>query len=92
MQAGNSFFGMDIEAVKGVTTSLESQAGQIESILKTLASALGATPWKGPDHDRFVDEWTNQYAPALTKAAKDIRDATGQMKASIQLQITASGS
>jgi len=88
---GNSFLGMNIEGVNQVAGSIEAQAVRIRGILKTLTATLESTPWIGADRDRFVQEWVSTHAPAIQKAAADMEQASGQVRASIKLQVQASG-
>jgi len=83
---------MDIENVRKVAGSLDSESSHITSVLSSLSSALAATPWKGPDRDKFVEEWNNVHVPAIRKAASDMHLVSTQVTASINAQITASGS
>lgn len=86
MQFGNNFFGMNIEEVKGVAGSLDTQAKKINEILEKLTRTLSSTPWSGPDRDRFVEEWSNIHVKAIKKAAEDVQKTVTKVRADISLQ------
>jgi uncharacterized protein YukE len=90
VQFGNDFLGMNIEEVRQTAGSMEQQAELINGVLSRLTSELSGAHWTGPDADKFKDSWANQHAPAIRKAAGDIRTSAGQVRANIEAQIQAS--
>ena len=86
MQYGSKFFGMDVEQVTSVAGSLDGQVARINSILSSLTSKLSATPWTGPDRDRFVEQWSSVHVPAIKKASEDIRVTVAKVRSDISAQ------
>lgn len=90
MPNDSSFFGMDVENIKKVAGSLEAEASHISSVLNILTSALQSVPWQGNDRENFVKAWEEIHAPAIRRAITDLSTTSGQVRSSIQLQISAS--
>ena len=89
--ATSSFMGMEVEQVKGMAGSLEQQAAHLTSIISSLSATLSSTAWRGPDRDKFVDEWQNHQVPLIRKAISDMQSTSEQVRANITLQIRTSG-
>jgi uncharacterized protein YukE len=90
MQFGNGFLGMNIEEVRSTAGSMEQAAQRIGDVVSRLNAALASTEWKGPDADRFRQDWQSQHAPAIRRAASDVKSSAGQVRMNIEAQITAS--
>ena len=84
------FTGMDIEAVKQLSTQMNQKAEEIDQIKSQLTSALEGAQWVGPDQARFKSEWDGQCVQALTKVSQTLRDAGQAAQQNAQQQEQAS--
>lgn len=80
------FYGMDVEQVRELARQLFDKASQIDDLAQQLTSKLTATDWKGPDSDRFRDEWMTNHQPALQRVAEALRDASQKANNNAQEQ------
>lgn len=69
-------WGLDVQQVRQLSTQLSQKAGDIDSILSTLTSALNSTQWEGPDATQFRNDWSGQHTSALRQVAQALRDAS----------------
>ncbi|MDR0960809.1 MAG: hypothetical protein LBM23_10810 [Propionibacteriaceae bacterium] len=90
MEYGNDFFGMNIEEVRRTAGSMEQAAQKITDVVTRLNAALQSTEWRGPDADRFREEWNSQHAPAIRAVADDVRSSASEVRMNIEAQITTS--
>ena len=90
MPAGAITSGMDIGQVRQLAAEMQKAAEEIRQVGARVTSRLQATPWLGPDQQRFEQDWQgrmlqqlNQIATALGEAAQTAtRNATEQEQAS----------
>ncbi|MDJ0321027.1 hypothetical protein [Pseudarthrobacter sp. PS3-L1] len=85
-----AIWGADIQQLKDLGQRLVTGAQAIEDQKSQLTKALAGTDWKGPDADRFRNEWSGQHTAALNKVAAALKDAGQQAKKNAQQQETAS--
>jgi WXG100 family type VII secretion target len=69
-------WGLDVQQVRTLSSQLTQKAEEIESILSTLTSTLGATQWEGPDATSFRNEWSGTHTAALRQVINALRDAS----------------
>ncbi|HQY98532.1 MAG TPA: WXG100 family type VII secretion target [Propionicimonas sp.] len=69
-------WGLDVQQVRQLGQQLNQKAGEIESILGSLTSALNGTQWEGPDATAFRNEWSGQHTSALKQVINALRDAS----------------
>lgn len=67
--------GLDIQAVRQLSSQLGQKAQDIDSILQTLTAALNNTQWEGPDATQFRNDWSGQQSSSLRQVAQALRDA-----------------
>ena len=84
------FTGMDIVAVRNLSTQMSTKATEIEGIRDQLSSLLGNTEWVGPDQVRFKGDWDNQCVQALTRVAGTLNDASRAAQQNAEQQEQAS--
>lgn len=70
-----AIWGLDVQEVRELGKKLQNEAGDIERTLSTLTSKLNSTTWKGPDAERFRNEWTGEHTASLKKVINALRDA-----------------
>lgn len=85
-----NMWGLDVQQVRQLSSQLNQKAGEIESALSTLTSALGNTQWEGPDATNFRNDWSGQHTSALRQVIQALRDAAtkAQQNASAQEQVS----
>ena len=84
------FTGMDIEAVKQLSTQMRQKADEISQIKNQLTTALNGAQWVGPDRERFKSDWDGQCVQALTKVSQTLNDAAQAAQQNAQQQEQAS--
>ncbi|MGC0369911.1 WXG100 family type VII secretion target [Microbacterium sp. SLBN-111] len=81
-------WGLDVEQVRALSSQLNNKAGDIESILSQLTSALSQTQWEGPDANQFRSDWSGPHTASLRNVVQALRDAAtkAQQNAAAQEQ------
>lgn len=69
-------FGQDVEQVRQLGTQLNTKAGDIESVISQLTSAVNSVQWMGPDAERFKSEWQGQHVPRLRQVVSALQQAS----------------
>ncbi|MBO1750792.1 hypothetical protein J4G33_03145 [Actinotalea sp. BY-33] len=69
----SNVLGMDINAARDLVRIMNVDADQITQITSRLTQQLQATPWYGPDAQRFNADWTGQYVPALQRVVEALQ-------------------
>ena len=65
--------GNDPEQLDQLSKKFEQEAQQIQQATQQISSQVNSTWWKGPDADRFKNEWEGTYASQLKKIAEALR-------------------
>ena len=86
-----ALYGQDVDQVRQLATQLNAKAGDIESVISQLTSAVNSVQWMGPDAERFKSDWQGQHVPQLrqvvtalqTASQNASRNAAEQQQASI---------
>ncbi|MEE2521433.1 hypothetical protein V1639_13310 [Pseudarthrobacter sp. J75] len=73
-----AIWGADVAELKKLGTKLKAGSAEIEKQKSTLTKVLAGTDWKGPDADRFRNEWNGQHVSSLAKVAQALEDAGQQ--------------
>ena len=84
------FTGMDIEAVKQLSTQMRQKADEISQIKNQLTTALNGAQWVGPDRERFKSDWEGQCVQALTQVSQTLEQAGQAANQNAQQQEQAS--
>lgn len=87
----SNFTGMDIAAVRQLSTQLNAKAGEIRNLTQQLTGQLQSTAWVGPDRERFYGDWTGQYVSALNQVVQGLEDAAQRASQNALQQEQASG-
>jgi hypothetical protein len=67
--------GLDIGAVRSLSTQMTNSASQIRQIMTSLTSQLANTPWVGPDQQRFEGDWHGTYCSQLQAVINGLEHA-----------------
>ena len=86
-----AMFGMDIAQVRTLATSLNTKAGEIDTIVNRVTSELQSTQWKGPDAENFRSDWNGALTKQLRNVAQQLRDASQRATRNANEQEQASG-
>ena len=70
-----AIWGADVQQLKTLGSKLVAGSNEIEQQRNTLNKVLHSTDWKGPDADRFRNEWQSQHMTALQKVAQALDEA-----------------
>lgn len=65
-----AMWGADVQQLRQLGSKLQEGASQIETQKSNLTSLLNSTNWKGPDADKFREEWSGTHTTQLTRVAK----------------------
>ena len=84
------YIGMNPDEVEALSAQLETQAGDLETVLHTLTSKLASTTWVGIDRTRFEEAWQGTISVNLTNAATQLRDASLAARGDAESQRAAS--
>ncbi len=72
-----NFFGMEIDAVRQLATQLQRASDEIEQIMTRLTPEVtNQSIWRGPDADRFRNDWQSTHVPALRNVAQALGTAS----------------
>jgi hypothetical protein len=73
--AGN-FYGADVAQLRRLAKDLAGGAQRLSQLGQQLSGAIGNSPWKGNDGDRFRADWTASHLRALKAASAGIDAAS----------------
>ena len=59
--------GADVEQLDQLSRKFDQEAQQIAQATQQISSQVNSVWWKGPDADRFRNEWEGQFAAQLKK-------------------------
>jgi uncharacterized protein YukE len=85
-----NFTGMDIPAVRQLSSQMTQSAGQIRQLMSQLTNQLGSTQWVGPDRTRFESDWSGTYVQQLNQVATALEDAANRATQNANEQESAS--
>ena len=85
-----NFTGMDIPAVRQLSSQMTQSASQIRQLMSQLTNQLGGTQWVGPDRQRFESDWSGTYVQQLNQVATALEDAANRATQNANEQESAS--
>ena len=85
-----AMWGADVQQLRQLGSKLQEGASQIETQKSNLTSLLNSTDWKGPDADKFREEWSGTHTTQLTKVAEAWKEASTRAKRNADQQDQAS--
>jgi uncharacterized protein YukE len=85
-----NIWGMDIAQVRELASLLGQKAQEIDTLISTISSKLSSTEWKGPDSEKFRNDWSGTLTTSLKNVAQSLRDTQQRASANAQDQETAS--
>ncbi|MFF1252431.1 WXG100 family type VII secretion target [Pseudarthrobacter sp. NPDC058329] len=85
-----AIWGADVEQLRQLGSKLNQGATEIESQRANLTSALNNTEWRGPDADKFKDQWNGEYTTRLNQVVEALKEAGNKAKQNADQQTQAS--
>jgi hypothetical protein len=67
-------YGMDVNAARDLVRLMHADADNITQITARLTQQLEATPWFGPDAQRFRGDWNGPYVQALQNVVTALQE------------------
>jgi uncharacterized protein YukE len=85
-----AIWGADVEQLRQLGGKLEHGASEIESQRNKLTNFLDQVDWRGPDADKFKDQWRGEHTSKLNQVAEALREAGNRAKQNADQQTQAS--
>ena len=63
----SGMMGGDLAQLDALRKTFGDQVQAVESLRAAIDGALGSTQWTGPAADRFRNEWSGSFVPALRR-------------------------
>ena len=82
--------GMDIAQVLRTAEQFMRGAADLKRLVNDLTKEVETAHWKGPDRERFIQEWRGGYLVQLLIIAEDMHDAGVSAKTHANRQESAS--
>lgn len=71
-----AMWGADVTQLKALGTKLQAGAQEIDNQRSLLTKALAATDWKGPDADKFRNDWSGEHTANLNRVSQALQQAS----------------
>jgi len=81
---------MNYSAVNSMIGKMTRASQKLAAMKASMSKLVENQDWHGTDHDRFVRDWTDQYAPAIQDAVSRLDEATVAARRAVNGQQTAS--
>ena len=85
-----AIWGADVEQLRQLGGKLEHGASEIESQRNKLTNFLDQVDWRGPDADKFKDQWRGEHTSKLNQVAEALREAGNRATQNAEQQTQAS--
>lgn len=85
-----AIWGADVDQLRQLGGKLEHGASEIESQRNKLTNFLDQVDWRGPDADKFKDQWRGEHTSKLNQVAEALREAGNRAKQNAEQQTQAS--
>jgi hypothetical protein len=72
--------GMDIGQIRSLAGQMVRAVTDLRGLIRDLTAELESAPWRGPDRDRFIDEWRSHHVVRLSRVADGLQDASGSCR------------
>ena len=73
-----AIWGADVAQLKTLGTKLQAGSQEIANQKSLLTKVLAGTDWKGPDAEKFRNEWNGEHVAALTRVSQALQQAGQQ--------------
>jgi len=75
-----AFVGANIEQMQQLEQTMRQQAEALQNIMQTIKGRVQATDWKGPDADRFRNEWDSTHTQNMNRVVQELQSVAGTVK------------
>ena len=80
------FIGMDIQQAQAAKKFMETQASQLETLLKKLAQETRQVEWEGDDAKRFKGQELSKIEQQVKKVVQEIKNLANTLDKNIKRQ------
>lgn len=70
--------GMDIGQIRSLVRVMVRGCVDLRGMIRDLTVDVERAPWRGPDRDRFVEQWNGHHVVRLNRVAEGLEDAAGE--------------
>ena len=78
--------GADVEQLDQLSKKFDQEGDRIAQATSQISSQVNSTWWKGPDAEKFKNEWEGQFASQLKKIAEALRQVGTVVRKQAQQQ------
>lgn len=78
--------GADPEQLDQLSKKFDTEAQQIATATQQITSQLNSVWWKGPDAEKFKNEWEGQFASQLKKISEALKQVGTVVRKQAQQQ------
>jgi len=68
--------GMDVAHVRDLARRMQTEADQIDQLVKRVSNQLEQLDWVGRDREQFLEEWHSGHAGHLLKVVQGLQHAS----------------
>lgn len=73
-------YGADVEQLDQLGRRLDEEAQKLKHAISTVTTQVAQTWWKGPDADRFRQDWDSTHRAALARLGESLQLAAQQVR------------
>lgn len=84
------YFGGDPEQMRTLAKTFDQVASRLEAIGSEVSGRLSATPWTGPDAERYRSQWQGQSMAKVRSVVSALREASASLQRNASEQETVS--
>jgi hypothetical protein len=81
---------MDIGQIRSLAQMMVRGCLDLRGMVRELTVEVEQAPWRGPDRDRFVEQWNSHHAVRLSRVADSLEEASSEATAHARRQEEAS--
>lgn len=85
-----AMYGADVAQLRTLASLFEHAAQQFDTERTRLGAAVQASPWTGPNAERFRGEWHSEHGPRLAAAGRILREGSATLRRNADQQEQAS--
>ena len=71
---GADMWGGNLDQMQALDSTFTGQAQAVGDLTARISSTLHGTAWTGPAADRFRQDWSGEFQPALVKLQEALTD------------------
>lgn len=86
----NRYVGMDAAEIRELARLMMAKSQELQSLIASTTAQVDGLDWKGPDRERFVQDWHGSHVASLSNAVARLQAAAGEAMRSAEAQEWAS--